>query len=405
MSYNFLSNVQIEETPLLSSSELLALENQPDPKEQEEEGKEPLGQDENSSGLLPLELLEEDPEEQQSQPKQEEDKSKDTSKAKEANSKKPIYQAFVEDFLKSNGIDPEELELGEIKTAEQAREVIANLYSNEVTEQVESYKNEFLSPLQKKFVDLVEKGVSSEDAASLMVSHKTLEGITEEKIYEDMDTAKKLFAEYLRKTTKFSEAKILKEVEMKVEAGVIQDDAKEALPELKQILGDEEKALLQEQQNKAKEAQDKTLKAAQELNDYLEATEKIGGFDLNTTLKTKWKKEYGLVEVDTPEGKKKVQPIQATRMANPTEFDALMRLYHSLGLFKFDARKKTFTPDFSALTSLGKKEVISDFQKALEREGDKNKFRDGTNTELEMDGSKEAEMEKWKDFAKKYKNQ
>lgn len=388
MSYNFVNNVEISEQPL----SLAELESSGAFEEEPENPVKPA-EEPNPNGVVPLNL-------------EDTDDTPESSITTEGTTIKPksnknVFEAFVHDFLKDNGIDPEDLELPEIKDSQTARAVIADLYSSERDTQIEDYKNNFLTPLQKRFADLVEQGVSPEDAGNLMVSLKTIEGITEETLFEDKTKAKAVFKEYLKKTTKFSDAKINKEIELKDELGTLEEDAKEVLGELASILKSEEENLVKaKQEEENKKILESQIKA-KELQDYLESVENIGGFQLNKTLKEKWKKEYGLVEIDTPQGKMKVQPVQAARLHNPTEFDALMRLYNTMGLFKFDARKKTYTPDFSALKALGAKETISEFEKAVTAEGYKRKLSGGASIEPDED-SKDAEINKWKEFSKKY---
>lgn len=384
MSYDFVNNLEINEAPLT----LAELEGAAPAKQVEEITTPPAAETPiTADPVVAVDMTE----------TTETSSENSTSTSASGN----IYEAFVKEFLLENGIDPEEVDLPEIKSAKEAKEVIAELYTSERDSQIEEYKNNFLTPLQKRFADLVENGVSPEDAGNLMISLKSIEGVTEETIYEDKNQAKALLKEYLKKTTKFSEAKIEKELSLKDELGTLEDDAKEALPELKTLLKEEEQALLEARKSQEIENIRRAQAQSEALKEYLENTENIGGFQLNKTLKEKWKKEYGMVEVDTAEGKTRLQPIQATRLQNPQEFDALMRLYHTLGLFKYDARKKSFSPDFSALKSLGAKETISEFEKIITTETSKAKYKGGGSVSIN-DESKEAELNKWKEFANKY---
>jgi hypothetical protein len=98
----------------------------------------------------------------------------------------------------------------------------------------------------------------------------------------------------------------------------------------------------------------------------------------------------------------KVQPVQAARLNNPSEFDALMRLYNTLGLFKYDARKKSFSPDFSALKALGAKETISEFEKAVASSSERARQKGGAAIQYD-DDSKQNEIDKWKELIGKVK--
>jgi len=386
MSYDFVNNLEISEN-VLSLSEL---ENQKSFEETPDEPViKPAEEPVNPDAVFTVNL-------------NEEPEITSSTSSKPDTKGKSVFQTFVEEFLTEEGLDISELDLPEIKSAKEAKEIIAQLYSSERDEQIETYKNQFLTPLQKKFADLVEKGVTPEDAGTLMISHKNIEGITEDSIYEDKTKAKALYQEYLKKTTKFSEAKIQKEIEMKDELGTLEDDAKEVLSELKSILKSEEDALVQTQKEKEiYEIQSQKAKI-QQLQEYLDTTENIGGFSLTKPLKEKWKKEYSLIEVETPEGKMKVQPVQAARLNNPSEFDALMRLYNTLGLFKYDARKKSFSPDFSALKALGAKETISEFEKAVASSSERARQKGGAAIQYD-DDSKQNEIDKWKELIGKVK--
>jgi len=386
MSYDFVNNLEISEN-VLSLSEL---ENQGSFEETPGEPViKPAEEPVNPDAVVTVDL-------------NEEPEVTPSTSSKPDTKGKSVFQTFVEEFLAEEGLDVSELDLPEIKSAKEAKEIIAQLYSSERDEQIETYKNQFLTPLQKKFADLVEQGVTPEEAGTLMISHKNIEGITEDSIYEDKTKAKALYQEYLKKTTKFSEAKIQKEIEMRDELGTLEDDAKEVLPELKSILKSEEEALVQAQKEKEIDEIQSQKAKVKELQDYLDTTENIGGFQLTKPLKEKWKKEYSLIEVDTPQGKVKVQPVQAARLNNPSEFDALMRLYNTLGLFKYDARKKSFSPDFSALKALGAKETISEFEKAVASGSERARQKGGAAIQYD-DDSKQNEIDKWRELIGKVK--
>ena len=113
-------------------------------------------------------------------------------------------------------------------------------------------------------------------------------------------------------------------------------------------------------------------------------------------------KEYGLVQ--TEDGRQ-LNPILATRELDPNKFDALLRLYHTMGLFKFDRRKNDFVPDFSAIKSLGKNEAISELHKAVETDNLVRRTGSFNNSDIDFDVEKDDHKKRWAELANKlYKN-
>ncbi len=315
-----------------------------------------------------------------------------------------IYVAFVKEFLENNGIDVSTVDLSTVEdSAKGAREFISSLYEQEVQEQISSYKEEFLTPLQKKFVSLIENGATEKEASEIMYSYKTIDGVSTEKILEDDNLASTIYKEYLKKTTKFSEDRIKKEIDQKVQLGTINDETVEILEDFKSILKSEESQLIENKQKEEENRRNQLAQQAKELQTYLEETEAIGDIKLNATLKKKWKSEYVPKEIDTPNGKVQVLPIQETRSLNPTEFDALLRFYHAIGLFKYNNKTKSFSPDLSSIKAIGKNETLNDFSKALESQRSKEMHNAGATFEdVTTSSDKNAELEKWKEFYSKY---
>jgi hypothetical protein len=256
-----------------------------------------------------------------------------------------------------------------------------------------------LTPLQQKFVDMVENGVSEDSAAQIVKGYKLAQGINEDVLIENPDKAKQLYAEYLRYTTSFSEEKIQKEVQKKEDLGTLTDDALESLPEFKELLANAEReaqAELAQNEYKRREFQ---KRQADDLKNYLEGTDEIAGIKLNKKMKDNWMREYSIVE--TQDGKK-VNPILATRDVDPNKFDALLRLYHTMGLFKYDARKRDFVPDFTAIKSLGKTEAINELHRAVESDNVRRRTSGySSDSGVEMDVEKEDHKKRWAELAKK----
>lgn len=226
---------------------------------------------------------------------------------------------------------------------------------------LDSHIQNNLNPLNKKFIELVDNGVSVEDAADLMKSLKTISQINKDDISSDLELAEKIQKEYLRNTTNFSPEKIEKEIRKSKEAGVLMEEAEANYDELVEVVINYEAELKQNVVRQGQYQQAQAQKQLQDLQDFIESTEEIGGIKLSKKLKESWTKEYQTVEANG----QKVNPIFATRQKDEAKFDALLRFYHTIGLFKYDARKKDFIPDLSVLKNVGKADVIKELEAAI----------------------------------------
>lgn len=224
-----------------------------------------------------------------------------------------------------------------------------------------------LNPLNKKFVELVDNGVSIEDAADLMKSLKTISEVKKEDISSDLELAEKIQREYLRNKN-FTPEKIDKEIKKSKEAGVLMEEAEENYDELVDTVTRYEAELKEESKKQIELSQKRAEKQAQELQEFIDSTEEIGGIKLSKKLKESWLKEYQTVESNG----QKVNPIFATRQKDEAKFDALLRFYHTIGLFKYDGRKKDFIPDLSVLKNVGKADVIKELEAAISNNNQKS---------------------------------
>lgn len=402
MALDFLNSLQIEEQPLMSLSEMNNSDESTNGSNsiENENGEEtstipPKG---NEDSLLPItSLVDTDGDKGPDNKAENVETNKQTAPA--TSSKK--YAAIIKALHEKTGAF-EEFNEEEFEDTPEAFLEYLDMYATKNAENLaNSYINSNLSPLQQKFVALVEDGLSEDNAAEIVKGYKLTENITEDVLIENPDKAKKLYAEYLRFTTSFSEDRIRKEINQKEEAGSLITDALDIVPEFNDLLKEQEEEYKQELNNKVQQYQEFQQKQAQELKDYLDSTEEIGGIKLNKTLKDKWMKEYSLVDVKG----KKVNPVLATREADPNKFDALLRLYHALGLFKYDAKKGQFNPDFSALKPNFKNETLTQLQKAVEFDNEKRRLSSFNSSDsIEFDVEKDEHKKRWQELSKKVKN-
>lgn len=373
MFENLFNNVNLEESKLLTPEELEAqlsktsTEEEPD----ENKGKENETKTDPSGMLSPKEL------EEVGLLTDDKESGSGDSSSKSSQSVSGKYIALLDALIEKRGVNKEELfeKIGvtdeELKDDPEAvLDLLDKIYYKDAQEIADEYINTNLNTYQKKFVELVEEGLSESVAASIIKDHKAIDGLDEQKIRdsEDGSVAKAVYKMYLKETTKFSDEKIDSEIEKKFELGLLEDEAVDCLDELKEIINNKEQIEL-EKVRKAEESQkQETLRKAEELKKLLEETDEIAGLKLSKELKSKWKKQYEPVEINVNGEKKIVSPLVAVQMKNPTEFDALLKLYNAMGLFNYDGRTGKFSPNFTALKSLGQNEAVKNLINTIENE-------------------------------------
>jgi hypothetical protein len=330
---------------------------EPEPKKEEKtEEKEPKTEVTSDEGLISFDDL--------MQPNTEEQPSTEKKEAKA-----PVENNVLATTLKAL-YEKEGLEFNEEEfdgTIESYLTLQEDLSDRKAQVKLDSHIQNNLNPLNKKFIELVDNGVSVEDAADLMKSLKTISQINKDDISSDLELAEKIQKEYLRNTTNFSPEKIEKEIKKSKEAGVLMAEAESNYDELVEVVSNYEAQLKQEVVKNTQAQQAKAQKQLQDLQDFIDSTEEIGGIKLSKKLKESWTKEYQTVEANG----QKVNPIFATRQKDEAKFDALLRFYHTIGLFKYDTRKKDFIPDLSVLKNVGKADVIKELEAAISNNNQK----------------------------------
>ena len=402
MALDLFNSLKVEEQPLMSLSEV-----------ETTSGTSTVSSDEDDSGtgdssqatpnsgdLMPItDMSDTDDGGEPSKAKSDESNTSSSKPNSSSQSSSKKYAAIIKALHEKTGafegFDEEEFE----DSPESFLDYLDEYATKNAEAMASDYIEKNLTSLQQKFVDMVENGISEESAAQIVKGYKLAQGINEDVLVENPDKAKQLYAEYLRYTTTFSEEKIQREVQKKEDLGTLTDDALESLPEFKQLLANAEReaqAELAQNEFKRREFQ---KRQADELKNYLEGTDEIAGIKLNKKMKDNWMREYSIVE--TQDGKK-VNPILATRDVDPNKFDALLRLYHTMGLFKYDARKRDFVPDFTAIKSLGKTEAINELHRAVESDNVRRRTSGySSDSGVDMDVEKEDHKKRWAELAKK----
>lgn len=142
---------------------------------------------------------------------------------------------------------------------------------NSFKEIIDSNINDWVESLPEELQDLVSnyrEGVPFDELLKIKSDEIRLDSISEESLEDSVDTQKSLYRQYLKATTKFSDARIDKEITKAEDLGELLDNAKEGLGELKEL----KKAELAEA--KAREAENR-VRVEKERTQMLQQIDKV----------------------------------------------------------------------------------------------------------------------------------
>ena len=233
------------------------------------------------------------------------DNSKDESKPEE------VLNTWAKYFQENNLLKEDDLKgfdgsMETLVSAFQSRENRVGL------EMVDDYKSQL--PAELKFLaDNWEEGVPLNKLIDIRSNKLKYSLITDESLEESVDTQKSVKADYLRKTTRYSEAKIEKEITRLIDLDELKDESKEDLIELKK-LQDEDEANLRKETKKEQDLRKEENKAT--INKYEKFV--AGTKEIIPGLK--------LVEKDQADILNKIiNPIGVDTYGNPVSYIASLR--------------------------------------------------------------------------------
>jgi len=215
-------------------------------------------------------------------------------------------------------------------------ELIAGIQA-EIKDGIEGYKESIPESI-KKIIENYEEGVPLDELIGIQSEQMRFDNLDENTIKEDVELQKNLVAYHLSQTTKWSEAKIQKEVERLADIEELEAEAFDAHKELKKLAVQAEKELIA----KAKIDEAKRLKDAKDTNDKIEKTvtditEIIPG------IKVTEKEKQGLLKsltkpVAFDENNKPISKVMQKRKEDPVKFELMLNYFIDKGFFdsKFD---------------------------------------------------------------------
>jgi len=247
------------------------------------------------------------------------------------------------------------LEADKITDATQLVEAIRS----EIVEGVEDYKNS-LPDAVRSLIQNYEDGVPLRDLIELQSNETELDSITEDDL-EDKDLQKRVYAQYLRSTTKFTDAKIEKEINKLDDLDELGEEAKNALEELKELTKADREAYIAESKA-AREAEEKSRQEQiQNLKKDIDSTQEIiPGVKLNQKEQSELFKLMTTPIGFTRDGSP-VSKVQEVRAKDPVNFEKTLNYLVMKGVFE-----KNYDL-FKAVEAKGKTKAISEFEKTARR--------------------------------------
>lgn len=234
-------------------------------------------------------------------------------------SQEEVLKAWAEEFKENKILSEDDLKefdgsFESLSKAFNAREVRTGL------EMVDDYKSQL--PAELKFLaENWEEGVPLDELINIRSNQMRYSGIQEKELEEKPETQKAVVAEYLRKTTKFSETKISKEIDRLIDSDELGSEAKDSLKELKVFEANAEDILKKEtkkQQEKRRDENAETIKQYNKTADSIK--EVIPGIKITEKdAQDMLKKTIDPIGVDGYGNP--VSYIQSLRNENPYEFD------------------------------------------------------------------------------------
>jgi chemotaxis protein histidine kinase CheA len=292
------------------------------------------------------EEVEDEEEEEEIQEEPSSNKTTPQSKSKTSSPLTPYAKLLKDEGVLPN-IDVEKFD----GTADSLKEAMIE----EIMGAVEMYKDSLPSRV-KQLIENYEDGVPFEKLLEIDRAETDVSKLTDESFEEDSKLQRKIVSDYLSKTTKFSETKINRLLDGFEDSGELEDEAKNALTELKTLAEESKKKEVESAKNQRKLDEEQRKKDLTVLQDKIKTSnEIIPGIKLNDKVKnnvfTSMTQPVGYDQSGRP-----VNRIVAARMENPIEFE--MKLHY---LFEIT---KGFT-DFTKLADKGKKDSVKSFEEAV----------------------------------------
>jgi hypothetical protein len=279
---------------------------------------------------------------------EEEEKTEKKEKENEKENEESSPYSILSQMLKEEGI---------LESEFNSSEEMIKVFSETIKEGIESYKSELPEEI-KNLIDNYEDGVPLDEIIKIKSEQIRLENIDDDKLEESEELQKTLYRNYLKATTKFSDAKIEKEISRLVDLDELLDSSKEAKEALKEIHAEEIEKAKQEALIEKQKRQEEYKEQINFLNDRIKKTsEIIPGIKINE----KDQKEL-FKAITTPvetRGDTLYNQVMVIREKDPIGFEMKLNYYIKMGLFDE-------VPKFDTILKKNETKAVSKLEKDLE---------------------------------------
>ena len=314
------------------------------PEEEDEDNNEPTDDGSVSLDELEKELSETSIEDEDDSSNLEEDAS---------NPKKPkdgsnIYRTLSE-LLKEEGI---------VEDTFEDKEALFNYFKSVADNNVQ----EWVNSLPKEISDLItnyEEGVPFDELLQIKSDQIRLNSITDESLEDNIDLQKNLVRNFYREKG-FTESKIEKMVSKAEDLDELEEEAKEALAELKEVENKRLESVQLETKRKALENQKAYVESVNKLNNTInEVKEIIPGVKIDEKTK---KELFNMITkpAETRDGVS-FSEIMLLREKNPLDFELKLNYYAKMGLFDEN-------PKFDVIMKKSETKVLNKLERQLEED-------------------------------------
>lgn len=262
--------------------------------------------------------------------------------------------------LQENGILPT-LDLTSLKGKKQSEVIQAILDAQK--KYVDEGRNEYLnslSPRQKEYLDLIEKGIPEEEVEHQFKIEDAYGKITDEVLEQNEEVQTQLIVQDLR-LKGVSDRKIDTLVKAVKEEGKLLDEAKDARDSIKTYIARQKEEKVKAAEKAQKEADDKEKELQTKIKSTIDTVAEIlPGIPISANEKTKmYERMTKPVEFKVVDGQRvPVSMINKTRSEDRINFDLRLNYFIEMGMFKKDF-------DLSKLVKKVKSSAASRFAEAF----------------------------------------
>lgn len=276
-----------------------------------------------------------------------------------------IYKS-LSDFLKNEGIVEDEFD---------SPEAMRETFKKVIDSNIDDWKSSLPEEIHR-LIENYQAGVPFNKLLDIASKEIELDNIEEETLVEDLDLQRKIAEEYLKATTKFSDARIRKEINSKEDHNELEDFSKEGLESLKELNKQEVEA--NKRAAKEMEALQKQERVEQ-LNFLNKQISEVKEIIPGVKISEAEKKEIFRMITTAAElrGNDGYTQAMLVREKDPIGFETKLNYYIKLGLF--DEK-----PNFETVIKKTTTKTVEKFEKNIEEQMKKRVNIHGSNQSADL---------------------